>query len=44
MHIVLHTEVGAQCIKLHTQTRLSDVDRCKYCQLSLTNDGPVYHM
>ena len=32
----MYTEVYALCDKLV-------VDRGKYCQLSSTNDGPVYH-
>ena len=36
-HIVLYTEMDAQCDKLHGQARQSTVDRRKYCQLSSTD-------
>jgi len=36
-----HTEVDAQCDKLHGQARQPNVNRCKYCQLS-SNDDPAY--
>ena len=39
----VHTQLDAQCDKLNVQARWSNVDRCKYCQLSSTDGGPVYH-
>jgi len=38
-----HNEVDAHYSKLHGQARRSNVDRRKYCQLSSTEDGCVFH-
>jgi len=41
--IMLHTELDAQCDELRGRARRSNVDRSMYCQLSPTEDGPVYY-
>jgi len=38
------SDVDAQCDKLYGHTRWLNVDRCKYCQLSVTEDSLVYHI
>jgi len=38
-----YKEVDAHYSKLHGQARRSNVDRRKYCQLSSTEDGCVFH-